>query len=214
MMLLKGAREKIVYYGQKMMDLGLNTLSSGNISIIDRDQNLIALTPSAIEYDLLQAEDILIINQEGLVIEGNKKPSSEIDLHFLAYKKRKDINACVHNHSIYATTFACLKKSIMPVHYMIVGAAKEIKCAEYAAFGSKELAQKTIAALGQDKAILMANHGLLAVGDCIEEAFSIACNVEYVAQLYYQALNCGTPNLLSKAQLADAQKRFKDYQKP
>jgi L-fuculose-phosphate aldolase len=125
-MLLVKEREELVAYGKKLITSGLTTGSGGNISIYNRDEGLIAITPSGMDYFETEMDDILIVNIEGDVVEGKHKPSSEIGMHLAFYKKRPDANAVVHTHSLFATAIACMGWTLKPVHYMVAMAGFEV----------------------------------------------------------------------------------------
>jgi L-fuculose-phosphate aldolase len=177
-----------------------------------RSQNIIAITPSGIDYDRLKIDDISLIDFDGHHIAG-EKPSSEWYLHLALYKQRPEINAVVHTHSRFATTLALLHKPLPACHYLIgVAGCKEIRVAPYATFGTPELAEKTMAALGaSDRCILMANHGLIAIGNELEQAYNTALYIEEVAELYHRALTIGDPVILSDKEMEEALIRFQSY---
>ena len=198
-------------YGRRLLTDRLTTGTGGNLSIYDRDRNLIAITPSGKDYKQLTPDDISIINPEGIHLAG-QPPSSEWPLHTTIYHARHEVNAIVHTHSRFATTFAILREPIPACHYLIaVSGADQVRVAPYATFGTDELAQQTVNSLGNDCCILMANHGLLAVGEKLAAAYNIALYIEEVAELYYHSRAIGTPALLSKKEMAAAHKRFKTY---
>jgi len=198
-------------YGRRLITDQLTTGTGGNLSMYDRDRNLIAITPSGEAYEQLTPDKISIITPEGQHLDGNP-PSSEWPLHTEAYLKRPDINAIVHTHSRFATTFAILRQPIPACHYLIaVSGADEVRIAPYATFGTRELARQTVASLEKDNCILMANHGLLAVGKDMHATYNTALYIEEVAELYYHARAIGTPVLLTGKEMDTARERFKTY---
>ncbi len=118
-MILYEQRRQLVDYGMKMIQSGLTTGSGGNLSILCRVRNLIAIGPSGIDYADLQPEDIVIVDRSGKTVDGGWKPSSELSFHLALYDARADISAVVHTHSVYATTIACLHWEIPAVHYLV-----------------------------------------------------------------------------------------------
>ncbi len=199
-------------YGRRLLADRLTTGTGGNLSIALRSEGVIAITPSGISYEEIKPEDISLLDFSGRQLEG-RPPSSEWHLHLALYQARPEINAVVHTHSRFATTFALLHEPLPACHYLIgVARAKEIRVAPYATFGTEELARKTVAALGNhDRCILMANHGLLAVGEELMEAYNTALYIEEVAELYYRARCLGTPVLLSEKEMDEALIRFRGY---
>ena len=204
-------RQQLADYGRRLLADRLTTGTGGNLSMALRPEGVIAITPSGISYDEIQPEDISLLDFSGRHLEG-RPPSSEWHLHLTLYRSRPEINAVVHTHSRFATTFALLHEPLPACHYLIgVARAKEIRVAPYATFGTEELARKTVTALGHDRCILMANHGLLAVGEELMEAYNTALYIEEVAELYYRARCLGTPVLLSEAEMDEALVRFRSY---
>ena len=160
-MLMEKERRLIVEFGRRLVTSGLTSGTGGNLSIYNREEKLMAISPSGIDYFDIEPENVAVLNIEGEIIDGNKKPSSEVELHRIFYERRRDIDAIIHTHTIYATTLACLNWALPPVHYMVALAGKDVRCAPYATFGTKELAENAFEAMKDRKAVLLANHGLL-----------------------------------------------------
>jgi L-fuculose-phosphate aldolase len=203
------AREELVTCGRELLGRGLLSQTSGNLSIrLTADRILI--TPTSMEYHLIQPSDLVVIGQDGGVREGKQKPSSESPLHCLVYATRPDATAIVHTHSPYATTLAVLGLPIPAVHYMIaVTGSTEIAVADYATYGTPELARSVSAAFGSTaKAVLIANHGLVAIGGSLRQAAAVAEAVETLAGLYYRALAVGKPVTLSAEQMAEVLAKY------
>ncbi|RUL55562.1 L-fuculose-phosphate aldolase [Lysinibacillus antri] len=213
-MRLKTEREKVRKYCTKMLSSGLTKGTGGNISIFNREEGLIAISPSGIPYEEINIEDVVVVNLDGKIIEGNYKPSSEILMHLAVYKNRQELSAVVHTHSIFAKTLSALRKDLPAVSYLVAVAGKNVKCAEYASFGTKELAENAIKALEGNKAVLLANHGLLAAGVNVEDAFNIAEEIELCSEVYVRALSIGTPVILEEEEMESMLERFKTYGTP
>mgnify|MGYP001306826203 FL=1 len=210
-MLLLNERELLVEYGKKLIDKNLTKGTSGNLSIFNRDKKLFAITPSGIDYYNTKIEDIVIMDIDGNVVEGSKKPSSEHNLHRIFYANREDIGAIVHAHTIYSTVLSCMNMSLPAVHYMIASAGKDVRCAKYATFGTEELAKNAYDEMKDRKAVLLANHGVLTGGKDIFEAFSILEDVEYVSELYIKAKNIGEPVVIDEIEMEKIIEKFKSY---
>ncbi len=204
-------REEIVAFGKKMLSAGLTTGSGGNLSFFNRKEGLIAITPSGIEYTALTPKKILVVTPDGTLQEGEGKPSSELGFHLALYHGRSDVQAVVHTHSPYATTYACLNREIPAVHYLVAFAGKQVNVAPYALFGTNELAQSVVKTIGKDHAVLLANHGLVAVGSSLVNAFNTAEEIELVARIYYQAQCIGKPVILSDGDMDQVIEKFKTY---
>ena len=206
-------RDEIIEYGRKMVANNLTTGTGGNLSIYDREKNLIAITPSGILYEDMNSEDIVVTDLNGVIVEGERKPSSELSLHRRVYEKRDDIDAVVHTHSTFATVISCLGEELPPVHYLIAAAGGScVPLAEYARYGTVELAENAVSSLGEKyRAVLLANHGLLAAGGSLKAAFEVAETIEFVAELYYRTENVGDPQLLDQDQMAEVREAFASY---
>ncbi|GAB6280167.1 MAG: L-fuculose-phosphate aldolase [Thermovirga sp.] len=194
-MLLESARLEIVKFGKKLLDKGLVTGTGGNLSL--REGNLVAVSPSAVEYDAMIPEDVVVTDMSGKVVEGCLTPSSETHLHLAVYGSRPDIFSVVHTHSPYACVMACLGWEIPVFHYLVALAGKSIPVAPYALFGTKDLAGGAVRVMGDGNAVLLSNHGLVAAGKDLPGAFRIAETVEFVSMVYSLAKNLGEPKILS-----------------
>lgn len=210
-MILEKQRIEIVEYGKKIVNCGLTKGTGGNLSIFDRENGLIAISPSGIDYFDITVEDIVIMDLKGRIAEGNKKPSSEFQLHKIFYERRTDIDAIIHTHTMYATTISCLNWDLPAVHYMIALAGRNVRCADYATFGTMELAENAYAAMEDRRAVLLANHGLLAGAQTLANAFNITEEIEYCAELYYRTKAIGNPVILSDDEMTLMAEKFKSY---
>ena len=211
-MLLQKERKKIVEYGLKLKEKNLVKLTGGNLSIFNRKKNLIAISPSGMPYEDIRLEDIVIIDPNGNILEGKRKPSTEYKIHTSIYNSLSEINSVIHTHPTFCTTISCMKEEIPPIHYLIAYAGQKVPCAKYATFGTKQLAKNTVKALGKKfKAVLLANHGLVTIGEDINEALNITEIIEYVAEIYYRTKSCNNSKPLSKKQIRIALNRIEDY---
>jgi len=210
-MLLKEERNEIVRFGKKLVSSKLTTGTGGNLSLFNRKEGLIAISPSGIDYLEMRPEDIVLLNIDGEIAEGSRRPSSELNFHTMLYQKRKDINAIIHTHSVYATTIACLNWEIPAVHYLVGFSGNKVPVAPYATFGTKELADNISKTIGNYNAVLLANHGLITIGVDLSSTFYIAEEIELVAQIYYQSRCIGKPAILSDKEMGKVIKKFKAY---
>ena len=210
-MLLKKEREKLIEYGLKLIKVGLTNGTSGNLSIYNREKKLIAITPTGISYHDLVIEDISIVDLSGNVIDG-KNPSSEIEMHSILYRRRQDIDAVIHAHTKYSTTIGCLRQDLPAIDYMIaVAGGNNVRCAEYATYGSNELAENAFAAMEDRKAVILANHGITTGAKDIENAFNILEQIEYISELYINAKSIGDPVILDDLEMEKMIVKFKNY---
>ena len=164
------------------------------------------------DYFLTTPEDVVVTDLEGKVVEGCRKPSSELDLHRLFYQRRPDVNGVVHTHSTFATVLACLGWSIEPVHYLVAYSGTSVPCIPYYPFGSLELAEAARDALAEDVNVcLLGNHGLLAAGGSLSFAFDAAQQIEFLAKVYYHTRLAGGGVPLTPAELEGVLGKFQHY---
>lgn len=210
-MLMEKERLLLIEYGKKLVKAGLTKGTGGNLSIFDRKNGHVAITPSGIDFFEIQPEDIVIIDVDGNVIEGNRTPSSEWAMHVMPYKYRDDIDAVIHAHTMYATVMACLRQELPATHYMIAVAGENVRVAEYATYGSPELAKNAFEAMKDRKAVILANHGILAGANDLLNAFNIIEEVEYCAEVYTKAKAIGEPVVLPHEEMTLMAEKFKTY---
>ena len=177
-------RNQIIEYSIKLNSTNLSPLRSGNISLRGKedDKEGYLITPSGKKYETLKAEDIVFMGlNEELRDTSNQNPSSEWRFHRDIYLNKKEAQAIVHAHSPHATAVSSHGKTIPPFHYMIaLAGGEDIKCADYATFGTEELSNNVIKALEKRSACLMSNHGQVAFGKNLEDAFELAQEVENI----------------------------------
>ena len=212
-MLMKEAREQIVEYGKKLSESGLTPGTAGNISIYDPELHLMAISPSGIPYEKTTIEDVVILDPEGNIVEGNRKPSSESGLHSVFYKTVPEARAVVHAHSMYCTILACMGEPLRAAHYALAEAGTdEIPLVPYHTFGTPELAQAAGEALKKGgRGLILANHGMCAWGDSIRSAFGLALTMEWCAQVQWHCIAAGKMNVLSHEQMMITLEHYKTY---
>jgi len=204
-------KQGVVETAQQMSEKGLVVGTSGNVSLrfTDSDgRDVIAITPSGLRYDIMKPDDIVIVDLEGQLIEGDLAPSIETMLHIGIYKMRRKVNAIIHTHPVYGSVIAVAGIEIPPIlDDQVTQIGGEIKVAQYALSGSPEMTTNVLAALGPRNAALLANHGAIALGRSMQEAFTVCQLLEKTAKIYLLALGLGKPNLLP-ADAADLEKAF------
>ena len=204
-------REKLLHINSRLLELGLNRGSSGNCSVRLPAGDGFLVTPSGIPTDRMSVENLVKMTFSGQVIREGK-PSSEWRFHRDILQNRPEINAVIHTHSTHATTLACLRRDLPPFHYMIaVAGGDSIRCAPYALFGSQALSDAALSALEDRKACLLGNHGVIAIGENLDEALDVAIEVENLCEQYLNTLKVGEPHLLSKQEMAEVMEQFKGY---
>jgi L-fuculose-phosphate aldolase len=206
-------RDELIATARRMSDLGLTPGLSGNASV--RTPQGFLVTPSGIPYAELAPSDPVEIKLDGSMRGGQRAPSTEWQLHRDVYLARPDATAIVHTHSLYCTAISCLRRPIPPIHYMIaLSGADEIPCADYATFGTPALAAAVVRALAGSRACLMANHGMLAIGDGLPSALRLASETETLASQFFHATLLGSPHVLTAAELHQVRDRFAGYGQP
>ena len=210
-------RNQIIEYSIKLNSTNLSPLRSGNISLRGKedDKEGYLITPSGKKYETLKAEDIVFMGlNEELRDTSNQNPSSEWRFHRDIYLNKKEAQAIVHAHSPHATAVSSHGKTIPPFHYMIaLAGGEDIKCADYATFGTEELSNNVITALEKRSACLMSNHGQVAFGKNLEDAFELAQEVENICHQYTIALKLGEPKILSFEEMKKVLEKAKNYKK-
>ena len=186
-------KKLIVDSGKKMAGSGLTVATWGNISCRDPETQLVYLTPSAMLYDTITEEDVVVCRLDGAVVEGTRKPTIEKDMHLAVYRNRPEVNAVVHTHPLYSMVYASQGKEIP----QIIDEAAQVlgdtcRCTEYALPGSLELAEQCVEALGKEaNACLIHSHGAVCLGADMEGAFKTAAVLEVTAQIYYMIQAAG-----------------------
>jgi L-fuculose-phosphate aldolase len=206
-------REEIVEVSRRMSDSGLVVGTSGNVSARTPDDNAL-VTPSGLDYALMEPEDVVLVDLDAEVIEGSFEPSVETLMHTGIYRSRPEARGIVHTHARYSTTLACLGWEIPPVHYMLAVLSDEgrVPLARYATYGTEELARNASEALGGSHgACLLSNHGTIAVGASVSEAYSRTELLEEMAEIYYRAKLAGEPVLLTPEQMDEVSAKIHDY---
>ncbi len=213
-MLLEKERIEIVATCKKLVTHGLTVGTGGNISIFNREQNLMAISPSGVDYFDATPKDIVIMDVNGNCVDSIHKPSSEWGMHKIFYDRRIDINAVVHTHSTYCTAIATLRQPLPASNYLVAFSGKDVRCAEYQTFGTQALAESAFEAMKDRRAVLLANHGLLTGAGSLDAAFNIAEQIEHCAKIHCISSSFGTPVILSDEEMSIMKDKFKAYGQP
>ena len=205
------AKREVLRVAQALDQAGMMPSKSGNVSV--RDAKGFIITPAGLPYARTTVADLVTTGMDGSTLGRAKhRPSSEWRLHAAIYGARPDVAAVVHTHSPRATALSCARKGIPPLHYVVLLAGGPIACADHATAGTQTLADNALRALSGRRAVLLANHGVVAVGATLGAAHALALEVENLAGQYLDLLATGLkPVLLTDAQLAEAAKHFAGY---
>lgn len=213
-MIMQAERRELIEYGRRLIAEGLTKGTGGNLSVWNPKENLMAITPSGIPYVDIKENEIVIMDVEtGKIVDGDAVPSSECDMHRIIYKYRDDIKALIHTHTTFAATVACLRRDLPPLHYLVAYAGVDVRCADYATYGTVQLARNAFEAMKDRNACLLANHGLLAGGADLNHAFNVTEEIEFCCELYCRASSVGEPVILDLDEMTHMIERFKNYGK-
>lgn len=203
-------RRDVIETGVKLSQALLIRSSEGNLSVRLDDSSFL-ISPSGSKLCELLDDDLVVVNFDGSHLTG-QLPSSEWQFHKDIYLTKKNAQAVIHTHSDFATALACLREDLPAFHYMIaIAGGNVVKCCDYAVFGSEILSMNILSALEDRKACLIANHGLISWGTSLEEAFTIAWEVEALCKQYLITRSAGTVSLLNEKEMRDVIDKFKDY---
>ena len=193
-------RTIVVRAAQQLLRLGLVAATSGNVSLRlegDEKEGLIAITPAGTDYETMTPEDIVVVDYDVDVIEGDAVPSSESLTHVAVYKARSDISAVIHTHSIYASVLAVAGVPLPPIlDELVAYLGGPVEVAEYGFPSSEDLGEKAIQAMGERNAVFIRNHGVLAAGRDMPDALRACELVERASQIYIQARALGSVRTL------------------
>jgi len=208
-MRLEALRNELVRLHAELPRNQLVVWTGGNVSVRDPASGLVAIKPSGVRYEDLTAASMVVLDLDGVVVEGDLKPSSDTASHLYVYRHRPDVNGVVHTHSRYATAFAAVGRPI-PV-YLTAQADEfggEIPCAGFAFIGDDSIGQLVIDGIGSSPAILLRNHGVFTVGPSAEAAVKAAVMVEDIAATVWAALQIGTPDILDDDAVERLHRRY------
>jgi len=191
---------------------GLTPGRTGNLSV--RSDDRFAVTPTGVPYDGFDTADVPVVRiEDGEHVAGGMAPSSEVPMHAAIYR-REDVGAIVHTHSPWATTMAVRQEELPPIHYMIVAVGKRVPVAEYAPYGTDELAANVVEAMTEadSTACFIENHGLVVTAPDLDTAIEDTIHVESLSRIYLQSFAAGgEPTTLSDDQLETVLERFESY---
>ncbi|MHA1447601.1 MAG: class II aldolase/adducin family protein, partial [Candidatus Heimdallarchaeaceae archaeon] len=189
--------------------------TAGNVSVrvkLPSGQDAFLVTPSSVKYDEMDIEDIVLIDSNGDTIIGRRNPTSEKRVHLAIYRAREDIKAIVHSHAPYSTTLSIARMSIGPIVDEVIPFIGGCEVAEFGMAGTDELADNAVAALGENLAVFIANHGNVACGSDLDQAWTVCQQVEMAAKIQYRASLLGTIYAIPE-EAEEAEKEIYDIMK-
>ena len=199
-----------VYEGNMMLpQSGLVTWTSGNVSGRDPESGYVVIKPSGVRYETMRAEDLVVVDLDGKVIEGQMAPSVDTPTHLYVYRHRPDVMGMVHTHSTFATAFAPNNRSI-PVYLTAIADefGGPIPMGAYCQIGGEAIGEEIVRSIGSSPSILMKNHGVFAIGASVTAAVKSAVMTEDVARTVYYALQIGEPDEIPEEETARAHRRY------
>lgn len=207
--MLEALRQQVWKLNLDLPKHGLVAWTSGNVSGRDPDTGYVVIKPSGVKYEDLQAEQLVVLDMEGKIVEGNLKPSSDTASHLYIYRHRPEVNGIVHTHSSYATAFAALGKPI-PVYLTAIADefGGSIPCGGFALIGGEEIGRVVVESIGSSPAVLLKNHGVFTIGPSAEAAVKAAVMVEDVAHTVWIAVQLGQPDEIPAGEVAKLRHRY------
>jgi L-fuculose-phosphate aldolase len=196
--MLSSQRRGVADVARRLAGEGLVLGTAGNVS--ERRGELVAVTPTGAVLEQVSADDVVVVDLDGALVDGDLAPTSELGLHLGAYR-RYQAGAVVHAHSPVGTALACVLDELPVIHYQMLALGGTVRVAPYATFGSPELAELTLDALQDRAAALMSNHGTIALGADAAGALENARLLEWACTVYWRAASLGTPRTLDDRQL-------------
>lgn len=187
-------KQAVLRIAKKAYEEKLMAGTSGNMSVFCREKGVVVITPSSYDYSLMEEQDIVVIDLNGNVVEGHRRPSSEWRMHAEIYRHLPHVGAVVHTHSPYATSFAVTHKEIPVILIEMIPFLKgKVEVSPYGEQGSAQVGLNAVPILKRKNACLMANHGVVAVGETLDEAYINSVYTEDTAKIYHMSLVSGNP---------------------
>ena len=190
-------KQELIAGAAQVAGIGLVPLTQGNLSLRDPQSGRVLITPHDYPYDELTIDDVVVLDLAGNVVDGFREPSHESPVHLAVYERRPETLAIVHAEPIYTNVFGVLHKPIAPLHVnTLIDVGGEVPVMPFAPSGSRQFGYDMLEVMGDKRAVIWANHGMLAVGDSLRAAIHCTVMVEISAQLYHMALQHGQPHLI------------------
>jgi len=210
-MMLKTLREEVCRANRALPTYGLVTWTSGNVSGRDPESGLVVIKPSGVMFEDLTPENMVVVDLDGQVVEGDHGASTDTVSHVYVYRQRPDVMGMVHTHSNYATAFAAVGA---PIPVYLTAIADEfggtIPCGDYARIGGDTIGEEIVRAIGDSLAVLMKQHGVFTIGPTVNKALKAAVMVEDIAKTVWLALQIGRPEVLPAEEIAANFERYQN----
>jgi L-fuculose-phosphate aldolase len=196
-------REQMVHFARMMVSTGLVRGTSGNLSTREPGADTCLITPSGVDYETMKPEDVVLVDLTGRPVSAGMKPSVDTPIHVAVYRARSDAGACIHTHSLYAAAFSTVGREIPPLITESAGyVGGAVRVMEYVPPAQPDTGDMVAAGLRRDRAVLLPNHGVIAVGENLRKAFGAAMAVEESANVAFIAMQLGRPSLVSDEEVS------------
>lgn len=204
-------KREIINAGLALKEYNLIALSGGNVSMRLPNGQLL-VTPSGMAYDGMVEDDVVVMDIDGTVVEGERRPSVDSLALLHVYKNMERVNAIIHTHQVYATAISLVFDKVPNAVTTLANAcAGEVHVAPFSSAASLQMGIETVEHIGDSNAIILKNHGVITVGKNLKEALYAAVYLEDAVKTYFVAKSMGEPTLLSDEQFKEAVEVFKDY---
>lgn len=201
--MLEELREEVWYCNLELPRNGLVKMTSGNVSGRDPETDLVVIKPSGYKYEDLTPEDLVVLDLEGNIVEGDLTPSTDTYTHLYVYRQRPDVFGMSHTHSPYVGVFAALGEPIRPCLTTCAMLGGEVPLGEYVPVGGEGIGKEIVKKIGNSLAIVMQNHGLFTIGSSATQAAKMAVEVEEIAKITHHAMLRGEPIWLTPEQIEE-----------
>lgn len=207
--MLESLKEEICQLHMELPKNNLVAWTSGNVSARDPGSGLVVIKPSGVRYEHLRPEQMVVVDLDGRIIQGNLQPSSDTASHLYIYRHRPDVNGVVHTHSAYATAFAAVNR---PIPVVLTAIADEfggpIPCGGFTLIGDESIGKIVVESIGASPAVLLKNHGVFTIGKTAEAAVKAAIMTEDNARTVWLALQLGVPDEIPAEDVAKLHHRY------
>ena len=206
---LEELKVEVLQAAHSLRKFGLVWMAGGTICARDPESGHVVVTPSGLDYSDLTPEDMIVVDMDGKVVEGDYKPSSDVFSHLNIYKYRPDVGGVVHTHSRYASAFAAVGK---PIPCVLTAIADEfggpIPCGGFALIGDHSIGQIVVESIGSSPAVLLKNHGVFTVGKDARAAVKAAVMAEDAAATVWMAMQIGRPDSIPSEDIQKLHARY------
>jgi L-ribulose-5-phosphate 4-epimerase len=208
--MLEGLREEVYQLHLELPKNDLVVWTMGNLSARDSETGLVVIKPSGVPYEELAPEKMIVVNLDGDIVDGALKPSSDTATHLYIYRHREDVGGIVHTHSTFATAFAAAGRSIPSFLTAICDEfGGPIPLGGLASIGGEEIGREVIRVIGNSKAVLLRNHGVVTIGETARAALKAAVMLEDSAKTFFYAHQLGGPLEIPQELIDKLHKRYR-----